>query len=136
MDRISTDAKGAVSLVFQNAMRVQIKPSTRVIINFNSAGGASDLFLQEGRIRSFTNAPGRRTAFRVHTPTAVASVRGTDFQTDVEKSGRTTVACHEGVVEVAAQGKTVRLKQGYTTVIEPGSPPAEPEQLLPPPKPR
>ncbi len=135
MDRIATDSSGFVNLVFQNAMQVQIKPSTRVIINFSSVGGSSDLFLQEGRIRSFTTTPGKQTAFRVHTPTAVASVRGTDFQTDVEGSGRTTVACHEGVVEVSAQGKTVKLNKGFRTVVEPGKQPDEPQELLPPPKP-
>ena len=55
---------------------------------------------------------------RVHTPTALISVRGTIFDVTVEDNGSTTeVAVEEGLVEVEnfpLQGKKVSLTQGQS----------------------
>lgn len=66
---------------------------------------------------------GRR--FRVHTPQAVAAVRGTLFwgKTDPKE---TQLAGLENEVEVGAMGKTVVLKPGQLVVVPSGAPPRDP----------
>lgn len=65
---------------------------------------------------------GGKSKFRVETPTAVASVRGTQFWGRVDAAGGdavTTFAVREGAVDVLAKGarRTFRLKPGQALDI-------------------
>ncbi|MBE7440137.1 MAG: FecR domain-containing protein [Spirochaetales bacterium] len=126
-DRVKTDTQGALQLAFRNQAQVTVRPGTELILNIEGSDG---LFLKEGRIRSVLK---EKAAFSVTTPAAIASVRGTDFETEVSKSGSTTVSCFAGSVDVTAQGRTVNLPAGHTLNVEPGKPPAAPQKLPPPP---
>lgn len=59
--------------------------------------------------------------FEVETPAAVASVRGTVFRVDVEKSGKSIFYVFNGVVEIRARGKRVSLTSGEKIVVIPGA---------------
>jgi len=126
-DRVKTDTQGALQLVFRNAAQVTVRPGTELILNIEGSDG---LFLKEGRIRSLLK---EKAAFSVTTPAAIASVRGTDFETEVSESGATTVSCFAGSVDVSAQGRTVNLPAGHTLNVQPGKAPGAPEKLPPPP---
>ena len=134
-DRIKTDGNGSVRLVLRNLMQVHIKPKTRVILSGRPDQDGTDLFLQNGRIRSFQTVPGK-VSMKVVTPAAVAAVRGTDFAVEVADDGGTIVSCYEGAVEVSAQGKRLLLREGSSVAVEPGSPPGAVRSLPSPPAPR
>jgi hypothetical protein len=80
--------------------------------------------------RPFTNVNSR---LELHTPTGVASVRGTDFGVNVSQSpetlGKTGVGTLSGRVGVIAQGETVEVIGDQATLVLPNEAPAAPIAL-------
>lgn len=70
-------------------------------------------------------------AFKVRTPQAVSSVRGTRFITRVEKDGTTILTVLDGEVEFSDinKKKTVIVKKNQRSVVKPGGLPSEPETI-------
>lgn len=64
--------------------------------------------------------------FEVTTDAATIGVRGTLFAVYVLPSRVTRVSVQEGLVEVAAEGRSVLLGPGQETTVYPGSPPESP----------
>jgi hypothetical protein len=98
-----------------------------------------------GHLRSIINAgvEGSRPKFEVHTPNAVAGVRGTEFET-AYIAGKpcpgfptclryTDVGVFKGIVEVSnptnPSASSVRVTQGYETTVPCELPPSSPAPL-------
>jgi ferric-dicitrate binding protein FerR (iron transport regulator) len=64
--------------------------------------------------------PGRRPAFQILTPHAIASVRGTTWATDVA-GARTSVFVLDGAVAVARSREQVVLRRGDGVDVEPAT---------------
>jgi len=89
-----------------------------------------------GTVRAIVaKMPGEKNNFRIETPTAVASVRGTDFAVTIEADGSTTVVVFEGAVLVRNLNSNIRgellLVAREFTRVKKGEPPA-PKQLANP----
>ncbi|TET39943.1 MAG: hypothetical protein E3J63_03830 [Elusimicrobia bacterium] len=67
--------------------------------------------------------------FEMHTPVAVAAVRGTEFNTNVRKSGLTTILVYKGIVEVWNELGSVTLTEAKRTVVWPNQAPQPPEEV-------
>ncbi len=74
-------------------------------------------------------APGSR--YEIQTPSAIALVRGTLFETEVDETALTTVRTTEGLVSVSAQNEEVLLPAGNQVSVELGAPPSEPQPAPP-----
>ena len=134
LDRLRTDSSGRIRLRLRNKMTVDVKPETRLIIQVSERKNDSGLFLQNGRIRSFSTTE-KMLNFRVITPAAKIKVSGTDFTTDVKKDGTTMVECYKGAVIVSARGREVNVKAGFRITVQNGRAPGVPERhSLPPPE--
>lgn len=68
-----------------------------------------------------------KSSFRVRTPSAVCSVRGTLFWGKTDEKKTTTYAGFENEVTVTARGRSVTLKAGQTLSVPYGKPPDEPK---------
>ena len=79
------------------------------------------------RVRSFTNPTSR---LEIRTPSGVAGVRGTEFGVGISPSGSTAVLTAEGTVAASAQGQTVLVKKGYSSIIYPGKTPTPPRPTV------
>ncbi len=62
----------------------------------------------------------------IHTPTAIAGVRGTEFEVVAGLDGATAVAVDEGSVQVGIDDEEVVVKKGARTEMEPGGRPRKP----------
>lgn len=91
--------------------------------------------LQQGRIENSVPKNSRGgTRFRIRTPSAVSSVRGTDFRVGVvETTLSSTSEVLAGNVEVEGKNKTVKVAAKYGTVTLLGKSPQLPIKLLFPP---
>jgi hypothetical protein len=69
--------------------------------------------------------------YEIETPAAVALVRGTSFEVQVQISGSTRLFTSAGNVRVTAQGVSVDVLTGQETTIEPGQPPHPPANAVP-----
>lgn len=111
---ISTGFKSTALISLGNSS-VTVRPLTRMSIEDLTAARGSEnaaLFLQAGRIRAKVNPPveGGKADFRVRSPTATASVRGTEFDMDVSNvkmySGAVVFAGSDGVPAIVGAGQS------------------------------
>lgn len=97
-DTVRTGARASASLAFDDGSRVDLAANANFTLEETGAQRSS-LKLNFGRLKAFVQKIASRR-FEVRTPTAVCSVRGTEFQVDVENSGRTTVNLYAGLLGV------------------------------------
>jgi hypothetical protein len=128
---VEVGSKGSALLHLEDGSQVLIKDNTRVVLKVPETSGN---FLQVllGKIvakvqKRMNNAP----SFRMGTPTAVITVRGTRFEVDVDRKGKTFVEVFEGVVEVgsmSAPNSPVLLRPGFHTNVDTTGAPESPQQ--------
>jgi len=126
-------AKGSVILLLPDGSQVLVKSKTRLVLKSpaTSEGHFLQMFLGE-ILANIKKRLGETPPFRLGTPSAVITVRGTRFSVQVNKKGRTTVQVLEGVVEVeglAEKPRTVLVEPGYQTEVDPGKQPQTPQEI-------
>jgi ferric-dicitrate binding protein FerR (iron transport regulator) len=130
--RIST-AKGSILLNLQDGCQVLVKAHTQVVLKNPGESHGYFLELLIGKITAKVQKRlGGAPSFRMGTPTAVITVRGTRFQVEVTKKNRTIVEVFEGLVEVEGLGGTsppVFIKPGFRTGVEPNRAPDQPREM-------
>ncbi len=124
--------KGSVVLSLQDGSQVLVKPHSRVVLKSPTQGKGYFLELILGKImaqvqKRFGNAP----SFRMGTPTAVITVRGTRFAVEVTKKNKTVVDVFEGLVAVTGVSDydhPVLVQPGFWTEVAINHAPREPRE--------
>ncbi len=140
--RIVTGDSGYLLLRLVDATLLTVQAQSRVVLESlkqYSLGNTFDstINLQDGRVDSdVTKVTGPAPRYRIRTPSAVASVRGTQFRVaadSVKKLSRSEVI--GGLVNVADvdANAAVGVPAGFGTVVPDGQPPSQPVALLPAP---
>ena len=122
--------KGSILLNLQDGSQVLVKPKSRVVLKSPTADRGYFLELLFGKVvatirKRLSDTP----SFRMGTPTAVITVRGTRFEVDVTKEKRTYVEVYEGIVEVAGLrlgSRPILLQPGFSTRVESNRDPDQP----------
>lgn len=129
-DKIVTGADSRAKIVMSDRNVLNLSPDTSIQIevykNDPSKGTKNvEIKLSEGKLRSNVEQvyDGQKDKFQVKTPTAVAGVRGTQFQTSFNsKTSKTSVVAFKGSVAVLAvnpqgrpMGAPVVIKRGEMT---------------------
>ncbi|MCW7509047.1 FecR domain-containing protein [Leptospira levettii] len=137
-DEVRTLKESEAQFVFLSGSRFEITENSHVIMERGKSDTEPDeIFLRQGRIRSLipkSSAPNQKM-FLLKTESAESVVKGTDFLTEVDANGNTTLSCYEGSVAVTAEKVTVLVNTGYATFVEKGKPPLKPFQVPNPPIP-
>ncbi len=126
--------KGSLLLDLQDGSQVLVKAHSNVVLRAPNEGKGYSLELFIGNILvKVRKRLGNNPSFRMGTPTAVITVRGTRFSVEVNKRG-TVVEVFEGVVEVAGlmQGSPrVLIRPGFSTGVERDRGPDQPRETGP-----
>lgn len=140
-DRISTGATGHAVIILNDQSRLELGPASNITLDqFTLAAGASAtrVSLFSGVMRSLVNAAsgGAPANYQVHTPNAIAAVRGTKFDTayseNVIRPGYqgcekyTDVSVYQGSVNLAPIGNPnlgKDIKAGYESTLPCDKPP-------------
>lgn len=144
-DRLQTSRHSSLTVELTDGTRLLLSDMSSMVIDrtmTNAADSTIDLF--KGKLRSIVNlVAGKQPAFEIHTPNAVASVRGTEFETEYIE-GRpcpgfpqcfryTDVGVYKGIVEVrnptSSRKVSVQVGAGYETTVPCELPPAIPGPL-------
>src|SRR5579864_6657428 len=132
--RIET-AKGTVLLELQDGSQVLIKAHSNVVLKAPNEGNGYSLELFIGKIMAKVQKRlGGAPSFRMGTPSAVITVRGTRFSVEVNKKQKTYVEVYEGLVQVGGltQGSPqVLIRPGFFTGVEIQRGPDEPREISP-----
>ena len=124
-ETIVTGADGIARLEISDGSSFEVYPNSRVIFRANPGNLRElvEVFLGKIKVHIQTFG-GRPNPYRVHSPTAVISVRGTVFEVAVEADSVTWVGVEEGLVNVEHRllpGKIVPLAPGESLRIFPNA---------------
>jgi len=132
--RIET-TKGNVLLELQDGSQVLIKGHSNVLLKAPNQGKGYWLELFIGKIMAKVQKRlGGAPSFRMGTPSAVITVRGTRFSVEVNKKLKTFVDVYEGLVEVAGLlegSRPVLIKPGFFTGVAPDRGADDPREMSP-----
>jgi ferric-dicitrate binding protein FerR (iron transport regulator) len=134
-DHITTSPGGHIAITLSDGSSLELGENSNLTIDaqtLGAGGGRAEtrLGLLSGVVRSVVSATGGAPNFQVHTPNAVAAVRGTRFDTAfTQGTGRpaysgcdtfTDVAVYDGNVSVAnlkSPGNGVNVPAGYEVTV-------------------
>ena len=132
-DTIQTDGNGRARITLDDGSILNVGSSSNMkVVQHDAASQRTQIQLAYGRLRaSAVRLAKSGSSFEVRTPTAVAGVVGTGFDTNVV-DGMTTVSVTEGSVNVCnLEGQCVTVQAGYTTVVRQNQPPSQPTPTPP-----
>ncbi|MDP3281499.1 MAG: FecR domain-containing protein, partial [Nitrosomonas sp.] len=139
-DEIKSENDAFVTVEFPDKSRMRLQDNSHVRINemkvFGDYGLVDTLIeLQQGRTENSVLPKSEiGTRFRIKTPSAVSSVRGTDFRVGTLTNGTDTSSeVLTGLVQVSGGQKAINVSAGFGTVTALSAPPSPPVKLLPPP---
>jgi hypothetical protein len=98
-DIIETGDKSSVIVQVGDELLVRFEANTKVVVSSISDIAKREINLEKGKVLSSVSKLKKGSEYSVKTPTAVASVRGTEFLTDFD-NGKTIVAVGKGSVSV------------------------------------
>jgi FecR protein len=122
-DRLATALKSTAMVTLTGGSTLTLYYNTSLVFDqavvTGGAGGNTELHLLEGALRSIVPALVQTQSFQIHTPNAIAAVRGTDFDTSY----------FEGTVRPGYEGcqryTDVRVREGVVAVSNLANPAAE-----------
>ena len=124
--------KGSVLLQLQDGSQVLVKAHSNVVLRVPTDEKGYWLELLIGRvITKVQKRLGSAPSFKMGTPSAVITVRGTRFSVEVNNKLKTHVEVFDGLVEVAGvvQGfLLVLVGPRFSTGVEPGRAPEQPHE--------
>jgi hypothetical protein len=128
-------AKGSVLLELQDGSQVLVKGHSSVVLKAPNEG--KGFFLEQFLGQIIVKAQkrmGETPSFRMGTPSAVITVRGTRFLVEVNKKHKTYVNVFEGVVEVEGLmpgSPHILIKPGFFSGVDPDRAPEQPRETNP-----
>lgn len=132
---VRTGADSALEITFEDNSSILMKSNTCLKLlktrHRGIFGIAGDLFLELGRVIShIRKATGHEPRFEIRTPSAIASVRGTDFRVSHDRLSSSRIEVLHGGVNAKGEKRRVPLNEGEGTLIEKGKEPEKPRKLL------
>ncbi|MGC2492416.1 FecR family protein [Candidatus Binatus sp.] len=146
-DKLRTTAKSKLTVTFRDGSKLLLSESSSYTIDEYSIAATTriraSIALWAGHLRAIVFvAAGGVPDFQVHTPNAIAAVRGTEFETafiadrpcpeDRSCTRYTTVGVFHGVVAVAniaSPAQAVQVTEGYETTVACEAPATSPAPL-------
>jgi hypothetical protein len=126
--------KNNALLNLQDGSQVLVKAHSHVVLKDPRQDQGFSLQLAIGKlVAKVKKRLGNSPSFRMGTPTAVITVRGTRFEVEVDKKQRTRVEVFEGLVEVRSVGAAlgaVMLRPGYLTRVAVNREPEKPRESM------
>ncbi|BCS52192.1 hypothetical protein GSbR_17460 [Geobacter sp. SVR] len=135
---LKTGAGSTIEITFEDGSSIFQNPDTALEYSTTRQGPLHllrELFLLGGHtITRVKGATGKEQRFIIRTPSALASVRGTEFRLSIDGAETTRSEVMNGIMDVGAMGRDVAVRENEGTVVQKGLPPIAPRELLPPPQ--
>ena len=120
-DRIKTDNKGQVQLVFSDSTRLVVGPGSSLVVEaylLRSENRANNFTIRAlgGSFRMITGKS-KKKAYKIKTPTATIGVRGTSFDFTVQTNG-TGLVLFNGQAELCRIGGECRIMDSRCSIAQ------------------
>ena len=128
-DSVKTGARSRAMILFANGVESRMHANTELKVRPKELGKNDNTSLEMKLGSLWNKVLKQKTKFDIHTPVATISVRGTEYESDVDDKGGTTCKCYEGEVEMGNEFGIVRIKKGTMSHAGQGEAPKEPEKM-------
>jgi hypothetical protein len=129
-ETISTAKTSASQVVFQDRTELSVGPESEVVLDqfvFDPDPSRSKVALSIAKgVARFSSGLLPKQNYELRTPTATIGIRGTLLTITVSLAKVSTVSVQTGSAYVTAQGITVTVEAGFSTLVRPGFPPTVP----------
>ncbi|HWB51590.1 MAG TPA: FecR domain-containing protein [Stellaceae bacterium] len=129
-ETISTGETSASKVLFQDRTELSVGPMSEVVLDrfvFDPDPTRSQVAVSVAKgVARFSTGLLPKADYELRTPTATIGIRGTLLTITVSANKTSTVSVEEGSAFVSAQGRTVTVGAGYSTLVRPGMPPTPP----------
>jgi hypothetical protein len=139
-EQVRTAVDSSLEISYSDGVSLLMRENT--IVDISRARSKSDtnevydFFLDVGRaVNKLRKSTGKEIRYKVHTPTAVAAARNTEFRVTVGDDAATRLEVLEGNVGVRSGKQEIDVPTGYGAMIEKGMAKAQQNKLLSPPVP-
>lgn len=135
-DEVISAEDSFVMIEFSDQSQLRVQENTRLLLkNMQILGdeGLIDTLIELHYGRAESSVPKRAdksSRFRIKTPSATSSVRGTEFRVGATEHRSTHSEVLTGLVEVEGKKRQIQVPAGYGTVVAGDSAPAQPVRLL------
>ena len=125
-DYVRTRAQARMALLLADQTQLRLNQDSVLQVKALAAAGqgSTELRLEAGRAWTQTRRPGASTLL-MHTPSATAAIRGTDWDISVAADGRTLLTVLSGTVELANAQGAVSIAANEAAVAEVGKAPVK-----------
>ena len=125
-DGLRTSSKAIAHLSLERGGMILVQENSRLVLEGDGDNPVANFSLGEFLVGLAKKLEAGRS-FKVHTPAAVAAVRGTLFWGKTDKAKQATFAGFGHEISVTAQGKSVTVGPGQTVTVDFGKAPPEPK---------
>jgi hypothetical protein len=137
---VKTGKASSLQVAFDDRSSIFLRSDTTLGITASEKKGllyrVNRFYLAIGRVVArLKEATGSDSRMDIRTPSAIASVRGTEFRVSADEEASTRTEVLAGAVGVRAAKTTVPVREGEGTYVQRGAAPASPRKLLLPPEP-
>lgn len=124
-DIIKTGSGSNAEITYKDRSKIAIKEKSTVTVGNSGIKDSDNVSLSSGNIFATFLKMGKDNKKKVYTPTAVASVRGTEFKVSVSKSGETRVELDEGKLDLNNPYGEKKLEPGDMSETNLGDSPSK-----------
>jgi len=128
-DSVKTAPRSRAVILFANGVESRMYANTMLKVKTKELGKSENTSLEMTLGRLWNKVLKQKTKFDIHTPVATISVRGTEYESDVDEKGGTTCKCFEGEVELGNEFGSVRVKKGTMSSAGQGQAPKDPVKM-------
>jgi FecR-like protein len=136
-EAIDTGETSASRVVFQDQTELSIGALSEVVLDrfvFDPDPSRSQVAVSIAKgVARFSTGLLPKPDYVLRTPVATIGIRGTRLTITVSATKATTVSVESGTAFVTAQGRTVTVDAGFSSLVEPGRPPTPAVPSPPPP---
>src|SRR6478736_6755290 len=107
-----------MAIVFADRTQMRLAPNSLLQIKEAGKGPDAKTTVNLNAGRSWMQSKSAPQNLRVETPTAVAAIRGTDWEMAVEPDGKSTLSVFSGEVDLSNEFGSVNVRRGEQAVAE------------------
>ncbi|HEX4779703.1 MAG TPA: TonB-dependent receptor [Usitatibacter sp.] len=122
---VRTLDQSKMAIVFQDRTQVRLAPNSVLQIKEVATGTEAKTILNLNRGRSWTQSKTTPNGLVLETPSALAAIRGTDWEMAVDDEGRATLSVFSGEVEFYNGEGRVLVQRNESAVAEKGKAPVK-----------
>ena len=124
-DIIKTGSGSNADITYKDGSKIAVKEKSTITVGNAGIKDSENVSISSGNLFATFKKMGKDNKKKVYTPTAVASVRGTEFKVSVSKSGETRVDLDEGKLDLNNPYGDKKLESGDMSETNLGDAPSK-----------